>query len=74
MNQELTLAMQDAVGWNTDELAGGETHVYPRNDWREHVLSPACWCRPEQDDEEPGQWLHNSLDRREEFEEGRPMS
>lgn len=23
------------------------THVYPRNDEREHVLSAECWCQPD---------------------------
>lgn len=49
-------------------------HVYPVDDLREHVLKGvACWCRPELD-EEYEVVIHNSMDRREEYEEGREMS
>lgn len=45
-------------------------HVIPENDLREHVSTPDCWCKPSQDDEEPSLWVHHSLDRREEYEDG----
>lgn len=45
-------------------------HVYPVNDWREHDITPGCWCRPAQD-EESGVYIHHSMDGREDFEEGR---
>jgi hypothetical protein len=44
-------------------------HVIPRGDWREHECDEDCWCRPTED--EPGTWVHHSMDRREEYEEGR---
>jgi hypothetical protein len=40
--------------------------VYPINDLREHSLV-RCWCRPSDDD---GIIVHNSLDRRELYENG----
>ncbi len=43
-------------------------HVYPKNDLRNHIIdSPHCWCNPIEDD-----WtiIHNSMDRREEYEQG----
>jgi hypothetical protein len=51
----------------------GLVHVYPLDDLREHVTSgPNCWCRPRIDEEENGAVvIHNSMDRREEYEEGR---
>jgi hypothetical protein len=49
-------------------------HVIPTNDLREHVASTDCWCKPTEDDEYPTVWVHNSMDRREEFENGRAMS
>lgn len=49
-------------------------HVLPTNDLREHVKSKDCWCKPSADDEEPFVWIHNSLDRREEYEQGRKPS
>lgn len=51
-----------------------EIHTMPVNDLREHVESADCWCRPKQDEEEPQLWIHNSMDRREEYEEGRKPS
>ena len=48
----------------------GTLHVIPINDLREHDNSPDCWCKPAQDDEEPLLWVHNSMDRREEYEGG----
>jgi len=49
-------------------LAWGITgnHVYPINDLRKHSLRD-CWCRPVDDD---GVIVHNSLDGREEFQNG----
>lgn len=52
----------------------GDHHVYPVDDLREHNLSPECWCRPTRDEEHPGVWIHNSMDRREEYEQGRKVS
>lgn len=43
-------------------------HVIPVNDLREHEFAD-CWCRPVID-EESGYVVHNSMDRREEFETG----
>lgn len=44
-------------------------HVYPINDLREHeVEGKKCWCNPT---EEEGVIIHNSMDRREEYEQGR---
>jgi len=47
------------------------SHVYPINDLREHdTEGRGCWCNP-QYDEEHDVYIHNSMDRREEYEEGR---
>lgn len=48
-----------------------DLHVIPNNDLREHVSRPDCWCKPVEHEETSGLWVHNSLDRREEYEEGR---
>ena len=43
--------------------------VSPLNDLREHDPdNAACWCGPTYDD---GVLVHHSMDRREEYEEGR---
>ncbi|MDB5848251.1 MAG: hypothetical protein JWP29_2003 [Rhodoferax sp.] len=46
-------------------------HVYPLNDLREHEISSTCWCKPTEDD---GVMVHHSMDRREEYENGRKPS
>lgn len=48
-----------------------EYHVVPVNDLREHEDTPDCWCRPDYDD---GVYVHHSMDRREEYEQGRALS
>lgn len=45
-------------------------HVVPEGDLREHDPQPTCWCKPVEDDEEPGLWVHQSMDGREAFETG----
>lgn len=47
-------------------------HVAPVDDLREHQMSLQCWCCPRRDDEEPDLVIHNSMDRREEFELDNP--
>lgn len=47
-------------------------HVYPLNDLREHNTDGAeCWCNPQHDGD---MIIHNSMDCREEFEQGRKPS
>lgn len=51
---------------------GHPATVYPLNDLRDHVPDdPNCWCRPAWDE---GILVHNAMDRREEYEEGRLLS
>ena len=46
-------------------------HVVPVNDLREHVTDGTeCWCHPEYDDIDC-LVIHNSMDDRESYEEGR---
>jgi hypothetical protein len=45
-------------------------HVIPRDDLRDHEDSADCWCKPQEDDETPGLFIHNSLDGREKYETG----
>ncbi len=49
-------------------------HVVPINDLRPHIASPNCWCKPTEDDEYPDVWVHNSMDEREQYEQGRNKS
>lgn len=45
-------------------------HIVPLNDLREHAASKDCWCKPTEDAVDDV-WVHHSMDRREEYEEGR---
>ena len=45
--------------------------IYPLNDLREHDTDGKCWCKPTDDD---GLRVHHSMDRREEYENGRKAS
>ena len=40
----------------------GRLHIYPLGDWREHEMTPDCWCHPKFDDDA---WVHHALDQRE---------
>lgn len=45
-------------------------HVLPINDLQEHKESVSCWCNPRVEHEMNGDVVvHNSLDKREYFEE-----
>lgn len=47
-----------------------ETHIVPIDDDREH--DPVnCWCNPVVDEDTPSVVVHNSFDKREEYENGR---
>lgn len=49
----------------------GYIHVTPNNDLREHVVEGLdCWCHPREDDEVT-MIVHNSMDQRELYEDGR---
>lgn len=50
------------MNWKATLLGNGERHVYPLDDFRPHDETPACWCKPFEDD---GIWVHNALDQRE---------
>ena len=56
--------------WLALLLDNGERHVVPINDLRDHYME-ACWCYPIDDE---GVTVHNSMDRREEYEGGRKPS
>lgn len=50
-----------------------DIHVVPRDDLREHVPCISCWCRPESDATWESVVIHNALDGREAYEEGRAL-
>jgi hypothetical protein len=51
-----------------------DIHVLPVNDLRDHTESDECWCQPVRDDEQPRVVIHNSMDQREAYEQGRRVS
>jgi hypothetical protein len=59
-------------GWEALKVDMGvylQMHVVPIDDLRPHMSSPQCWCRPLDDDPELYLYVHNALDKREEYEE-----
>ena len=56
-------------GWGVFKLSGGDVHVAPLFDIGEHLLEASCPCCPTEND--GGEYVHNSFDGREEYEEGR---
>ena len=56
------------MSWLAEILDNGERHVSPIDDLRPHEKSETCWCHPFRDCEVI---VHNSMDRREEYERGR---
>lgn len=50
------------------DINDGSTHITPRDALREHIATSDCWCRPVED--EPGLFIHNSMDGREAYECG----
>lgn len=46
-------------------------HIVPVNDLREHDTLHPCWCRPRPDDEHEELIIHNAMDQREQYENGR---
>lgn len=50
-----------------------DVHVLPINDLRPHDQSTECWCRPRRDDDEPRVVIHNAMDQRETYEQGRAL-
>ncbi len=54
--------------WEAAWAPGQRAHVMPLNDWVPHTAALNCWCRPRCEDDT---WVHNSMDRREDYETGR---
>ena len=63
--------MTKLQGTKTLYTENADIHVMPINDLREHENSTSCWCHPIEDEECFGVWVHHSMDKREEYEEGR---
>lgn len=66
---DLRKAAEDALKFCEAEAV----HVVPLNDLREHEAIKDCWCKPTEDAVDDV-WVHHSMDKREEFEEGRKPS
>lgn len=47
-----------------------DLHVVPLADLRDHDVSRHCWCRPDEDDETLGLFIHHALDQRERYATG----
>jgi len=62
------LAMEYAASLDRETLIK-KMHVVPVNDLREHITDEKCWCNPNVNDDLVV--VHNSMDQRETYEEGR---
>lgn len=58
-----------AMVYEADDSA--HFHIVPVDDLRDHAADPTCWCSPVEDPEDPDIWVHNAMDRRDEYERGR---
>jgi hypothetical protein len=61
---------------NNELFYGSNTHlmmhVVPVGDLREHTTDEKCWCNPSVDDDDL-LVIHNSMDERESYEQGRKL-
>jgi hypothetical protein len=66
--------MTDPQGTKTFYTPDEDIHCVPLGDLREHAASKNCWCKPTEDEQVPGVWVHHSMDQRESYEEGRKLT
>lgn len=63
------------LGLGDEGYITGDVHVYPQDDLKDHDTGEGagdtCWCKPVRDEDVPSVVVHNSMDRREEYEQGR---
>lgn len=62
------------TSWTIDTMSHhSDIHVMPNEDYRPHTPERDCWCHPHIDDLAGyGECVvHNSLDRREDYQDGR---
>lgn len=52
---------------------GPDHHVVPAEDLKPHVISERCWCAPYEDLIDIDVWIHNAMDQRELFEQGKRL-
>lgn len=64
----------NVLGLGSLEVFGGDVHVYPVDDYREHRVGQddgdTCWCGPVRDVECERVVVHRAMDGREEYEDG----
>ena len=63
--------MNDKLDWTAwgKSAADPFIHIAPNDDLKPHVLHAfTCWCKPTPYVEDESMVVHNSMDRREEFE------
>ena len=59
------------MSWEIVKGLEGHHHVIPQDDLRPHRRSINCWCHPVVDSVSVGVIVHNAMDLREQFEEGK---
>jgi hypothetical protein len=70
-DRQVTEIEDNDGGWLAVADPKTGNHALPLNDFRDHVESGQCWCRPTLDE---NVWVHHAMDQREQYEEGRKPS
>lgn len=75
LDEVLEIARDEANHPLADTRDNPEVHVSPIGDLKEHKDEPGdgttCWCKPKRDAEHHDVIVHNSMDGREAYENGR---
>lgn len=70
-----TTSTGKVLGLGEDGFVSGDVHVYPLDDLKDHEVGEgagdSCWCHPKRDEEVTQVVVHNAMDKREEYEQGR---
>jgi hypothetical protein len=59
--------------WITTKVGRSDFHIIPLDDLREHDECKSCWCNPTLDTDCAEVVIHNAMDQRESYEEGRAL-
>ena len=60
--------------WRVVETFDHTRHVIPTDDLKSHQPTAECWCKPFDPFGDADTLVHNAMDKREEFEQGRLKS
>jgi hypothetical protein len=67
------MTTQTTPQWAVYEQDTGDRHVMPLEDLKPHIYQE-CWCCPKRDATDDYIVIHNAMDEREQYEQGRKLS